>query len=133
MSTPRVLVVDDDELVRENLVAYLEDEGMQVEGVGSGEEAVARLNAGQRFDVCVMDMRLPGKDGNDSIRAVHALAPELKLLIHTGSAAYTLPADFGAFGLDGTCVFFKPLHDMGLLANAIRGLADCGRTTGGSA
>jgi CheY-like chemotaxis protein len=130
MSTPKVLIVDDDELVRENLCAYLEDEGMQVDGVGSGEEAVARLTAGQRFDVCVMDMRLPGMDGNDSIRAVHALDPGLQFLIHTGSAAYSLPEDLGAWGRDRTRVFFKPLQDMGPLAQAIRGLADCSRGTG---
>jgi CheY-like chemotaxis protein len=33
MQAPRVLIVDDDDLVRENLVAYLEDDGMQVGGV----------------------------------------------------------------------------------------------------
>jgi PAS domain S-box-containing protein len=126
-----VLIVDDDELVRENLIGYLQDEGMQVTGVASGEEAVALLRAGQRFDVCVMDMRLPGMDGNDSMRAVHAMAPGLEFLIHTGSAAYSLPADLRALGLDRSRVFFKPLQDMGPLAQAIRDLAGrCGLTEG---
>ena len=78
-----------------------------------------------------MDMRLPGMDGNDSIRAVHAIAPGLRFLIHTGSAAYSLPADLRTLGLDRSHVFFKPLQDMAPLARAIRALADCRRPTGG--
>ena len=131
MRMPRVLIVDDDELVRENLIAFLEDEGMHLYGVAAGEDAVALLSSGQSFDVCVMDMRLPGMDGNDSMRAVHAMAPGLEFLIHTGSAAYSLPADLRVLGLDRSRVFFKPLQDMGPLAQAIRDLAGrCGLTEG---
>ena len=131
MGRLRVLIVDDDQRVRENLAAYLEDEGMQVSDVASGEEAVTLLSSGARFDVCVMDMRLAGMDGNDSIRAVHAMAPGLEFLIHTGSAAYSPPADVKGLGLDRGRVFFKPLQDMGPLAQAIQDLADrCGLTDG---
>jgi CheY-like chemotaxis protein len=129
MGRPLVLIVDDDELVRENLLAYLEDEGMAVCGVPTGEEAVALLQGGRRFDVCVMDMRLPGMDGNDSLRALHALAPQMGLLVHTGSAAYSLPDDLRALGLDRRRVFHKPLQDMGPLAEAIRTLAQSRQPT----
>lgn len=122
MGTPRALIVDDDDMVRENLIAYLEDEGMAVQGVASGEDVLELLRAGQSFDVCVMDMRLPGMDGNDSIRAVRALAPEIEILVHTGSAGYSVPADLKAVGIDRSRVFLKPLQDMAPLAERIRQL-----------
>lgn len=55
MACIRVLIVDNDVLVRENLVAYLEDEGMTVDAVSSGEDALALLRTRPRFDVCVLD------------------------------------------------------------------------------
>jgi len=123
MQTPNVLIVDDDEMVKDNLISYLEDEGMQVHSVSSGEEILELLRAGQSFDFCVIDMRLPGMDGNESIRAVHALAPHIEFIIHTGSAAYSLPPDLEAMGIERSRIFFKPLPDMGPLAQTIRDLA----------
>lgn len=132
MAAIRVLIVDDDALVRENLVAYLEDEGMTVDAVPSGEDALALLRTRPRFDVCVMDMRLPGMDGNDSIRAILGIAPGMGLLIHTGSADYSPPADLRRMGIDDSRVFRKPLRDMAPLARAIRSLAGGAAATQGS-
>ena len=115
-----VLVVDDDAAVRENLVAYLEDEGMQIAGAESGEQAVQMVRDGPQYQVCVMDMRLPGMDGNATVMALHALRPELLFLIHTGSVNYALPAELRAIGIVDQNVFMKPLVDMAVLANAIR-------------
>lgn len=115
-----VLVVDDELAVRDNLAAYLEDEGMQVTQAESGEQAVERVHAGGKFAVCVMDMRLPGMDGNATIVALHALQPELQFLVHTGSANYALPPALRAIGMSAAQVFMKPLADMAVLANAIR-------------
>ncbi|MCZ6828073.1 MAG: response regulator [Gammaproteobacteria bacterium] len=119
-----VLVVDDDAAVRENLVAYLEDEGMQMAGAESGEQAVQMVRDGGQYQVCVMDMRLPGMDGNATVMALHALRPELVFLVHTGSANYALPAELRAIGIVDQDVFMKPLLDMALLANAIRAVSE---------
>lgn len=43
--SPRVLVVDDEPIIAENLQAFLEDEGMQVECARSAEQAIARARA----------------------------------------------------------------------------------------
>lgn len=115
-----VMVVDDEQAVRENLAAYLEDEGMQIVQAESGEEAVEIVQSGTQFDVCVMDMRLPGMDGNAAIVALHALRPRSGFLVHTGSANYSLPAELRGLGLSEKHVFMKPLSDMGVLADAIR-------------
>jgi CheY-like chemotaxis protein len=115
-----ILIVDDEAMIRENLKAYLEDEGMQVTAVESGEEALSYVKNGHSFAVCIMDMRLPGMDGNTSIRRLHALCPDMKFIIHTGSSDYTLPSDLRQLGLNKAQVYLKPLPDMAPLANTVR-------------
>lgn len=122
-----ILVVDDEPMIRENLKAYLEDEGMQVTAVESGEEALRYVASGRSFAVCIMDMRLPGMDGHASIRSLHALCPEMQFIVHTGSADYALPSDLEQIGLSRTQVYLKPLLDMAPLANTVRALARCDR------
>ena len=92
----RVLVVDDEPLIVTGLRVFLEDEGMQVDSAGSGEEAVDIARSDASFDVCIMDMRLPGMNGDTAIRALHQLCPDLKFIIHTGSADYSIPEDLRA-------------------------------------
>ena len=115
-----VLVVDDEQAVRENLLAFLEDEGMQLAEAESGEDALAMVRNACDFDVCIMDMRLPGMDGNATVVAMHALQPRLLFLVHTGSVNYSLPPELRALGMTQDHVFMKPLVDMGVLADAIR-------------
>ncbi|MBI3186206.1 MAG: sigma-54-dependent Fis family transcriptional regulator [Myxococcales bacterium] len=58
----RILVVEDEETLRKNLGRYLEQQGYQVCCSGSAEEAVEEV-ARQDFDVALVDIRLPGRDG----------------------------------------------------------------------
>src|SRR5450755_2518843 len=60
----RVLVVEDEQHLADGLRFNLEAEGYQVQLVDSGEDALARLlSDGNQFDVLVLDLMLPGKDG----------------------------------------------------------------------
>jgi CheY-like chemotaxis protein len=118
----RVLVVDDEPLIAEGLQAFLEDEGMLVECVGSAEAALERVEAGGGFDVCIMDVRLPGADGNTGIRCLHERCPNLRFIIHTGSAEYTVPDELRAFGLSEDLLFRKPVGDMRRIAERVRAL-----------
>jgi CheY-like chemotaxis protein len=118
----RVLIVDDEPLIREGLTAYFEDEGFAAVAVPSGEAALTAVRSGG-FDVCIMDMRLPGMDGNATMRALDALAPRMRYIVHTGSASYVVPDDLRARGVSPERVFVKPLVDMAPLARAVRALA----------
>ena len=119
----RVLVVDDEPLIVTGLRVFLEDEGMQVGSAASGEEAVDIARNDSGFDVCIMDMRLPGMNGDTTIRTLHEICPDLKFVIHTGSADYTIPDDLRALGIDETLLFAKPLPDMQPLADTVAALA----------
>lgn len=120
---PRVLVVDDEAIVADNLQAFFEDEDMEVQSVGSGEEAlrIARAEAG--FHVCIMDLRLPGMDGCQTIIELHKVSPALRFVIHTGSTHYTLPEELRAIGVTDSHLFVKPVLDMGQLAEQVRRLS----------
>ncbi len=118
----RVLVLDDEEPVRNSLTAFLEDEGLEVVGAGSGEQALA-IVAAQQLDVAVVDIRLPGMNGNDFILHAHSLAPDLQFLIYTGSANYSMPDAVTEFGVHPDQVLLKPLFDMRVLTAAILRLA----------
>ncbi len=119
---PRVLVVDDEPAIANGLQVFLEDEGMQIDCAGSGEEAVeiARHNSG--YDVCIMDTRLPAMNGDTAIRALHAICPNLRFIIHTGTADYSIPDDLRAIGIDESQLFTKPLMDMQPLAETVKAL-----------
>jgi CheY-like chemotaxis protein len=118
----RVLIVDDEALIASSLKVFLDDEGIEALSAGSGEEALEILKISGRFDVCVMDMRLPGMDGNDAIRKISADYPEIRFIVHTGSVNYSVPADLKPLGIQACHLFNKPLSDMTPIADEIRKL-----------
>lgn len=120
----RVLVVDDEPVIALCVQAFLEDEGLEVSTVASGEEALACVGGGERFDVCIMDVRLPGMDGAAAALRLHALCPALRFVFHTGSAGYLPPQELCALG--DVPLLPKPLRDMRQLAAAVRRLTSAG-------
>jgi signal transduction histidine kinase len=80
----RVLVVDDDELVRDMLMASLQDAGFAVVGAESGERALAELDRDAGIDALVTDLSMPGMSGWDLLRAVEARRPSLPAIMLTG-------------------------------------------------
>jgi CheY-like chemotaxis protein len=117
-SLGRVLVVDDDDSVRSCVEAFLLDEGFAVESAASGEQALASLTPG-RVDVAVVDVRLPGMNGDELIRRAHRRDPALRFVVYTGSPEYSPPPSLAAAGLLPEHVLRKPLFDMRVLARAI--------------
>lgn len=120
----KILLVEDDSVIASCLQAYLEDDGMEVKSVSSGEEALSIARNGNTFDVCIVDMRLPGLDGDTAIRTLHNLRPSLRFVMQTGSSNYSIPDDLRAIGINEDQLFIKPLSDMEPLAAKVRALAD---------
>jgi PAS domain S-box-containing protein len=82
----RILLVDDENMVRETLAANLEDAGFSVLAAGSGAEAVALLDAGEPVDAMVSDLSMPGMDGLALTRQAQTLRPDLPAILLTGFA-----------------------------------------------
>ena len=86
----RILVVDDEKLIRESLVECLVAEGMVAIDAASGEEAVEF--AGRKdFDLVLCDLQLPGISGIDTLEKLLRLDPGLMVLLRfvTSSLAFT--------------------------------------------
>jgi len=80
---PRVLIVDDEEGVREGLRTLLQQEGLHVETAGTAEEGLRRVEA-RSFDVVFLDLNLPGLDGMSTISRFRIGTPSPDVLILTG-------------------------------------------------
>ena len=79
----RVLVVDDEEVVRLGYRRVLSADGFRVMAAGDGHEALD-LMAGDRFDVVLLDLRMPGMDGLDVLQAIKERWPESEVVVVTG-------------------------------------------------
>jgi signal transduction histidine kinase/ActR/RegA family two-component response regulator len=80
----RVLIVEDDELVREALTDSLEDAGFVVYGAECAEDALALMDQGAAIEAVVTDFSMPGQNGVDLIRELHARKPGLPAILLTG-------------------------------------------------
>ncbi len=117
-----ILVVDDETAIRDSLSAYLEDRGCEVYSASSGEEALEIFEKQCNIEICSIDMRLPGMDGNTLILKSHELRPETVYMIYTGSTDYQLPQSLLDIGVNNENVFHKPMDNLLIIENAIRSL-----------
>lgn len=117
MTTPRVLIVEDDADLAAEMVFNLTDEGIDAHAVSSAEAMDARMGQAA-FDVVVLDLGLPGEDGLSVARRLGD-RKDLRLIMVTARAA----ADDRIAGFDagGDVYLTKPV-DMRELASAIRRL-----------
>ena len=79
-----VLVVDDEDLIRETIAEHLEDVGFRVLTARNGADALAILGGGKTVDVLVTDLAMPGMDGLAVIRAAQVQFPGLPAVLLTG-------------------------------------------------
>ena len=84
-----VLLVDDDELIQLSMQALLEGLGHHASWVGSGEEALAKLEAGFQPNLVVLDINMPGLGGAGTLPLLRVLRPSLPVLLATGRADQT--------------------------------------------
>ena len=82
----KVLVVEDEMLIRELACEDLADAGPQVASAGSGDEALAILQADPSFGVLFTDIHMPGEiDGWELARLARELVPGIKAIFATGA------------------------------------------------
>jgi len=78
----RILIVDDEEQMRDLLSKVLDRNGYQVSVAGDGEQALALLEK-EPVDLVVTDVRMPGVSGLEALKAIKELNPEIVVIIMT--------------------------------------------------
>ncbi|WP_052402139.1 hybrid sensor histidine kinase/response regulator [Muricoccus aerilatus] len=121
---PRVLLADDEPIVRDVLATELEDAGYAVTAAPDGKLALAQLTAAGPFDILVTDLAMPGLDGVAVIREAQRRQPGLPAILLTGYAGDVASLALGT----GFTLMRKPVVGI-TLADQIAALL--GRTGGG--
>lgn len=116
-----ILLVDDEKSLLNNLVRFFEDEGYCVLIANNGEEALDILSK-EQVDGAIVDMRLPGIDGNEVILQAHRMQPKIKFIIHTGSTNYFLPIALRDLGIVDGQIHIKPVADLACLSEHMQRL-----------
>lgn len=84
---PLVLVVDDEDVIRELLRRRLTAEGYRIETAEDGEEAVAIINRGEFVNLVVTDVKMPGLDGMEVLKRARAKSADTQVIIMTAYAS----------------------------------------------
>jgi two-component system response regulator HydG len=82
-SFDKILVVDDDDMLRELMVTILENEGYMLDVAKSGYEAELKLK-NKIFNLVILDIRLPDTNGIDLLAKINQSAPRMKKIVLTG-------------------------------------------------
>jgi PAS domain S-box-containing protein len=86
-----ILVIDDEEIVRETLSEMLAAMEHKVTSVGGGQEAIERLKGGDHFDMVFTDLSMPEMDGWEVAREIRRRWPEVSIALVTGYGKGTEP------------------------------------------
>jgi DNA-binding NtrC family response regulator len=108
-----VLVVDDEEEFRDLTVKILVKRGLRALGAESGEKALEVLEHG-RVDVVLLDVKMPGIDGIETLRRIRNLKPLVEVVLLTGHAS--VESGIEGMKLGAFDYLMKPIETDSLLA-----------------
>ena len=100
-ATASILIVDDEEIIRDFLSEVLEDYELDV--ACDGDEAIEKLKA-RSFDLVITDLRMPKVPGEEVVKAARDLHPNTKVIVISGySSLYTVSQSVN----HGACAFLS--------------------------
>jgi len=121
----RILLAEDDDVMRDYLVRALEKAGYGVSAVDRGTAAIPLLES-EHFDLLLTDIVMPEMDGIELAQKAGIIAPEMRVMFITGFAAVTLKA---GKAVPHAKVLSKPFHLRDLVIEVGR-MFEVGTATG---
>lgn len=118
---PRILVVDDEQAVRDLLAKTLTMADYDVDSAPDGASAIDRLRAVE-YDLLITDLKMPGMDGLSVIREARRTAPDLPVIIITGYSTEASAIEAINLGVAGYLT--KPFRLPRILAATARALGE---------
>jgi two-component system, NtrC family, response regulator AtoC len=115
---PRILIVDDEEIVRESLSGWLEQDGYAVETAADGSSGLDKVRE-RPWSILLVDLKMPGMDGLQVLEAARKLQPDLSVVMITAFA--TVETAVKAIKLGATDYIVKPFdpEELSLLIQKI--------------
>lgn len=114
----KILIVEDERLIRETLIAFIKAEGYSVVAAADGQEALQFLKS-DSFNLVITDLKMPGRlQGMDVLRAVKEVSPDTGVIVLTAFA--NLAVGVEAMNLGAFDVLPKPWGDNGYVVWKIR-------------
>ena len=113
-----VLILDDEDAVRESLCDHFEDHGFRPLSAHNGEAAMELLGV-ESPDAAIVDIRMVGMTGDEFIHQACTQQPGCAFVIYTGSPGYGIPDSLHTLERVSPIVFQKPVTDLGLLRREI--------------
>jgi PAS domain S-box-containing protein len=105
----RLLVVDDEPMVRELLIMLLENFDFHVDGVGSGKEAVELIGRNpEGYSGVILDMTLPGMSGPEILRQMREIRPDIPVIVSSGFPESDVKSEFVGLPIAG--ILQKPFR-----------------------
>jgi serine phosphatase RsbU (regulator of sigma subunit) len=119
-----LLIIDDDDVVRASLAAYLEDSGFNVLQANNGAQGLQVFEQKQP-DLVICDLRMPQVGGLELIRQVTERAPQLPVIVLSGAGVMNDAVE--ALRLGAADYLIKPLEDLAVLEHSVRRALDRSR------
>ncbi len=116
-----LLIIDDDDVVRASLAAYLEDSGFHVLQAANGLQGLEVFHA-ESPDLVICDLRMPQVDGLELIRRINALQVETPVIVVSGAGVMSDAVE--ALRLGAADYLIKPLADLAVLEHSVRRALD---------
>lgn len=121
----KVLVVDDDDSVRSLLAGELKEESFEVATAGDGDEAIgivdAKYEQGEKFDVILLDIKMPRVDGFEVLKYVKQKVPETMVIMVTAYADVRNAMEASRLGASD---FVSKPYDLDEILTSIRRVMD---------
>jgi CheY-like chemotaxis protein len=117
-----VLIVDDEPHIREMMRLTLEATGYEVGEAASGEEGLTQFGDGSQYDVVLLDQKMPGIDGLETLKRLLTRAPDARVVMVTAFASVELAVD--AMRLGATNFLRKPMTPEALRGAVAGALAE---------
>ena len=114
-----ILVIDDDETLRESLLLLLDAEGFQATGAASGPEAL-ELASAHYYDLVLSDVRMPGMSGLEAVKLLKDSIADAYFIIMTGYASEDAPIEALRMGVDD---YLRKPFDLELFLEKVRAVA----------
>jgi CheY-like chemotaxis protein len=106
--TAKILVVEDNDFVRMQLVKFLEEEGHDIVEATDGQQALDKISDDDDIDIAIVDLRMEPLDGFEFIRAIKADGNDMPVILATGDQNPELLND--ANKLSVAAVLMKPVQ-----------------------